>query len=272
MEKPCYKKTTAGFTLIEVLIALVISTLVIGAFFMTYLSQQKGYARNRRVAEIQQNIRASGYILLREIRRAGFDPSESLNTGITSISNNSAITFTADDGNGGVDTITFAIDNANNTLDRTINASGAQTLANNIEALGFAYAFDNDGDGALDTYNAGGNQRIIWAVDSDGDDLLDTNLDATTDGVIDENDGPGPGGNGAIAGTPLSSNVPMQDIRAVRVWILGRSARGIDNHLNTLTYTVGDRVITPSTDGNANNDDRIMRLSDITVKCKNMGL
>ena len=143
-----------------------------------------------------------------------------------------------------------------------------QPLAENIEALGFAYAYDADSDGNLDTSPNG---NIIWAVDSDGDNDLDINLDKDDDGDIDAADGPGAGNNGIVGGTAIA-DVAVNDIRAVRIWMLARADRRDNKYLNTRTYVVGHKVITPNTDADPNNDNLRMRLLTTTVKCRNMGL
>jgi type IV pilus assembly protein PilW len=108
---------------------------------------------------------------------------------------------------------------------------------------------------------------VIWAIDSDVDNRLDRNLDTDGDGDIDENDGPG--GNGLIGGTAIA-NVAPQDIRAVRIWILAKTRLGDRNFLNTNTYVVGYKVISPSTDADPNNNNRRMRLLETEVKCRNL--
>jgi type IV pilus assembly protein PilW len=152
-------------------------------------------------------------------------------------------------------------------------------VAENVEALGFAFAFDSDGDGELDNYNVGGNRVTIWAVDTDDDNELDANLDTDNDGDIDADDGPGAGGNGLIVGQALVdfdgnpiADVLLEDIRAVRVWMLGRSARRDTKLADRNTYVIGRQVLTPSTDADPDNDQRRMRLSVTTIKCRNMGL
>jgi len=160
-------------------------------------------------------------------------------------------------------------------------------VAENVQAIGFAYAFDANGDGDLDTYNAGGNEVVIWAIDSDADNDLDTNLDTDGDGDIDAQDGPGTGNNGPIAGQALVdfagnaiADVSLDDIRQVRIWMLVRSARLDRKFVNNHTYVVGDQVITPSThpqNGTVGSPNyhvkyRRMRLSETEIKCRNMGI
>jgi type IV pilus assembly protein PilW len=264
-----------GFSLIELMMAMAISGIVIGSIFMTYRSQQKSYTAQEQITETQQTLRASIAIMNTDIRMAGFDPSEDLDASIITISTVNALTFTRDDGTGGLDTYSFSYDPIYSTLDRAVNGSGNQTLAENIEAVGLAYAFDTDGNNELDTYNTGGTRSIIWAIDSDGDNDLDMNLDTDGNGVIDENDGPGAGGNGNIggralidfSGTPIA-DVETADIRAVRIWLLASTRRSKKNYVNTVTYTIGNQVITPV----APNNNHPMRVADTTVKCRNMGL
>ncbi len=270
-----------GFTLIELLIAMAISTYVIGAIFMTYQSQQSSYSEQEAIVATQQTLRASASVMAMEIRMAGFDPAGTLNAGITQVSTPDTLIFTKDDetGTDTLDTITYGYDPVDNTFDRVINGSGRLTFADNIEAIGFAYGFDSDGDGYIDTYNAGGTEAIIWAVDSDGDNDLDINLDTDGNGVIDAADGPGNGNNGTIPGQALVNfngtaipDMPVDNIRAIRISILARTSRPRRNFSNGATYVVGSQVITPDTDADAANDDFPMRVSDTIIQCKNMGL
>ncbi len=276
-------KNNNGFTLIELLIAMAISTYVIGAIFMTYQSQQTSYSEQEQIAATQQTLRACASVMAMEIRMAGFDPTGSFNAGVKQISTTNSMTFTKDDetDTNTLETIIYGYDAVNNTLDRTNNNGVPQprTFADDIEAIGFAYGFDSDNDGYIDTYNAGGTETIIWAVDSDGDNDLDSNLDTDGNGIINAADGPGEGSNGPIPGQALTNfngnaiiNMPADNICAVRVWILARTSRPRRNFINGATYTVGNQVITPDTDADPLNDDYPMRVSDTIIKCKNMGL
>jgi len=65
-------KNKNGVTLIELLIALVISSLLITAIYRTFVGQQKTYAVQEQVVDMQQNARAAINKMMREIRMAGF--------------------------------------------------------------------------------------------------------------------------------------------------------------------------------------------------------
>ncbi len=58
----------------------------------------------------------------------------------------------------------------------------------------------------------------------------------------------------------------------MRIWMLAKTEHGDKSFLNTKAYTIGNKVITPSTDADLNNDNLRMRLLVTTVKCRNMGL
>ena len=66
----------AGFTLVELLIALVVGTAILGAAYRLLAGNQRFYRAQTQVTEVQQNLRAVGLILpgeLREISASGGD-------------------------------------------------------------------------------------------------------------------------------------------------------------------------------------------------------
>ena len=71
---------TSGFTLIEILIAILILAIATTAIFTTFVSQHKGYLVQNAVAEMQQNLRGGMQFLELDARNAGagIPPSASL--------------------------------------------------------------------------------------------------------------------------------------------------------------------------------------------------
>lgn len=67
----CLRKTR-GLTLIELLIALAISGILTAGLYGTFIGQQKTYAVQEQVVDMQQNVRAGINKMVREIRMAGF--------------------------------------------------------------------------------------------------------------------------------------------------------------------------------------------------------
>jgi type IV pilus assembly protein PilW len=261
-----------GFTLIELMVTLAVTSIITAVIYSAYNLQQRTFRRETMVVATQQNARSALFLMEKEIRMVGYDRLNTDLFGLTNITldgaGNGTLTFTTDNGAGtaadngtldGDETITYAIYDAlstvgNSDLGRTVGGGVADLLAEGIEAMGMAYAFDDDRDGRLDT-SAGGN--VIWAVDSDGDNDLDLNLDSNDDGNIDAADFP--------LTVALATDVNIDRIRAMRVFILART-KGMDyGYTDNDTYVVGNRRITPA-------DNFRRRLLVATVKCRNLGL
>lgn len=67
------KKTTQGFTLIELMIAMVAGLIVIGAVLAFTVSTVRAYSENIRSTRLTQDLRSGMNVVQRELRRAGFD-------------------------------------------------------------------------------------------------------------------------------------------------------------------------------------------------------
>ncbi|UCG22584.1 MAG: PilW family protein [Deltaproteobacteria bacterium] len=282
MGKPHKKQSgnlQQGFTLVELLVAMAMAVIVMAALYSTFKSQQDSYVSQEVVAEMQQNLRAALYMMARDIRIAGYDPSELADAGIVSAGSNS-INFTFDindgidnDADGTVDeidepiisdgdvtdaneNITYSLDTSDANNPRLVRdaGGGVQPVADYIDEVGFAYAFDNDGDDQVDV-SAGG--HIIWAIDSDGDGILDINLDTNDDGVIDTND--------STAGVALASQVDISRIRAVKIWLLARTGKVDRGFTNSSVYVVSNQQL-------QYNDNFRRRLFTTAISCRNMTL
>jgi len=265
---------STGFTLPELLIAMAVFALIMAAVFGLYKTHQDTYIVQDQVVEMQQSIRAALQLMTRDIRMAGYDPSDSGLFGISDIrirdingnldvAGYGTLTVRVDLNENGVvdaaETISYSMFDFADTSSVTLldlgrdDGGGQQAVAENIDAIGFAFAFDSNGDGLLDT-SAGGN--TIWAMDTDNDNRLDANLDTDDDGDIDTADNP--------AGVGITP-VDMEDIRTIRVWLLARTGRHDRIFTDTNTYVVANGRITP-------NDNYRRRLLETNVLCRNMGL
>ncbi len=256
----------SGFTLTETLIGLLITGIATGAIFGVYITNAKTYEVQNQAVNLQQSLRAALYVMSNEIKMTGYDPEETNTFGFLSAEKDK-IVFSVDwDGNGGFDTsneqITYSYYPTSKPvkLGRNISISpfANRPLAENIDGVAFAYAFDADGDEALDN-DLG---RVYWAIPTDqGGTNFWFDLDTNKDGNLDGNDGTG----GTINGydTTIPSNI--SDIRAVRIWLLGRTANPDSNYMNNETYVVGNKILTF-------NDHYRRRLLTTIVKCRNLGL
>jgi type IV pilus assembly protein PilW len=257
----------SGFSLVELLVAMAIAGVVMAAVFKIYTTQQDSYVLQEQVAEMQQNGRTAKYVMTREIRMAGYDPIGTANAGFESAAGDS-VSFSMDitpedDPDGAIilpgDLITYKVEDE--ILKRDEGSNQFIDVAENIEAIGFGYAFDNNDDGNIDTHPVEG--YIIWAFDSNDDDTLDKNLDTNDDGVIDAADDKD-GADLPVAVAP-TGEVALDKIRAVKIWILARTGREDRAFSDTSTYVVGKQRV-PANDGSRRH------LLTTTVKCRNMAL
>lgn len=267
-------RAAAGFTLVEVLVAGAVASILGLAIVANYIMQSKSYDIQREMTGMQQNLRAAMYLLSNDIRNSGRD---SLRTGRYGIQNITCSNVDADDANGypGL-TLTNLLDTdgdgmANAGQMRMVlyqvtdldgdgrrelrrcqenpgdppcgapNLNNWQVVMDGIEDIGIAYAYD-DGSGDLARFGGNANAPEIWAIDTDNDNRLDTNLDTNGDGDIDAGDN---------LTVKLNPAVPMSEIRAVRIWLLARSTGRVRNYVDDNTYVLGRKQLKMTDAANA---------------------
>lgn len=273
-----------GFSLLEMIAAMAAGLTVMLAINSAYINHQRSHVTQQQVVEMQQNARAAMSLMKREMRMMGYDPAardgedNDANTTIDDETSGATIAEAEFDDPSGISTLQFSADlNYNSAVDADENfiytlvgtelRRNGQIVAYDIEAVGFAYAFDDDDDGALDVSDGvlvpSTNGNIIWAVDSNtGDSKLDSYLDSEDDGDIDVNDTEG--------GAGMTGQVDIDHIRAVRIWLLARTRQPIKDHNDNQTYVVGPVHRGPA-DGDWDPSRRRLLLTT-TIYCRNMGL
>ncbi|MCK4533918.1 MAG: prepilin-type N-terminal cleavage/methylation domain-containing protein [Syntrophobacterales bacterium] len=153
--KACYqsRKSDAGFTIIELLIAMAVGLAVLGATYSIFILHSKTFGNQEQIAEMQQNVRAAMDFMTREIRMAGYDYTGSAGAGIVSPASNS-INFTLDitstsgpdapdgDTDDPNENITYSLYTADGIqkLGRKSTAGAVnQPVAEHIQSLAFQY-------------------------------------------------------------------------------------------------------------------------------------
>ena len=144
-------KNSAGFTLVELLIALALSLVVLTSVSSAFISQRKTYDTQEQMTELIQGTRAVMEIITREVKLAGFDPQKGISghTNVVGIPYGATqLELRADlDGDGTAsasdsnELIIYTYDGTNLELDRNAGQawSGARLLAENIQAFTFTY-------------------------------------------------------------------------------------------------------------------------------------
>ena len=128
--------TKHGFSLIELITALGISGIVLGAITATFISQSRSYNAQEQINGMQQSARAAMDMMTREARMAGYDPTSVGTFGVVACSA-TGIQITADvvdpaDGltTGANEDITYTFDDPNDEILRE-----GETLVEDIDLL-----------------------------------------------------------------------------------------------------------------------------------------
>ena len=166
-----FHKSNKGFTLIETLIALGVSSIIIIAIYQMFHNQQKSFLIQDQVVVMQQNARAGIYFMTKELRSAGFDPDGSnlfgfvtdfeapndiFGTDIDYSTERTRVAFTLDDDEDGVidindnELIAYQHSPSENTiLKYSVQRNNWDLVATNIEALDLVY-LDRNGNVTVD--------------------------------------------------------------------------------------------------------------------------
>jgi type IV pilus assembly protein PilW len=136
-----------GFTLIEMLIALAIGSLLLASLYNFYLTQKKTHDIREQIAEMQQNARVGMALMVREIRLAGYNPTGAPGVGIMAAGANT-IRITMDlnedhDTNDANEDLTYSLydsgDDGDLDLGRKPMDGQNAPVVENIESLHFVY-------------------------------------------------------------------------------------------------------------------------------------
>src|SRR3990172_10727279 len=74
-------KNEAGFTLLELLIAMTIGLVVLGSIFSSFTTQKKSFELQEQITVMEQNLRVPIDFITRDLRNVGYNPTEDLTTG-----------------------------------------------------------------------------------------------------------------------------------------------------------------------------------------------
>ncbi|MEZ4524412.1 MAG: PilW family protein [Desulfobacterales bacterium] len=263
-----------GFTLLELMIALLISTVVMIAIYLTFASQEKSQITQKQITEMQQNIRAAMHIMSSEIRLAGHDKSleRDADAGLIE-AGPGRIRFDMDicltDG-------TLYGDNGTPDDPDDDPVPDEKTDGPNEDVT---YAFDDaddaDGDGMIDNASADF-EKLVLKRETCPTDLSCSGLLPFAEFIQGIRFTYFNASGNVIAGTGtggfLSENQRDQ-VRSIRIAILGRTKRDIREIQDTETYDMNGDA--PNGTGDVVgpfNDTFRRRLLITTIKCRNLGV
>ena len=149
------RKNVDGFTLVEMMIAMVISTIIAMVVYFAYSSQQKIYIRQEANVDMQQNLRAGLYLISQEVRMAAYDSTGKAGASIINASEKT-LQFTQDitdssgtanygDGllDGPNENVTISFSGVNNQITRATGGGVPQSILDNVDFLEFVYTLDD---------------------------------------------------------------------------------------------------------------------------------
>ena len=135
-----------GYTLMELMVAMVIGMIVMASVATTFTTQPRAYSAQEQINQMEQHARGALDIMSRELKMAGYKPNGGSVTGVVSYSTTS-LTIQADlNADGAVspsgsdnEQIAYAYDSANKKITRQVGTAPAATLAENISGFTFTY-------------------------------------------------------------------------------------------------------------------------------------
>jgi prepilin-type N-terminal cleavage/methylation domain-containing protein len=150
-------KEKKGFSLIELLVAMVIMSVVSLAIYGVFSVSSRTYTTQGVTADVQQSVRAAMEVMLQDIRSAGLDPTSSGNFGIE-LAENTKLRFTSDSIDAGIfngalddtnsERITYVLQGTqlDQILYETTASADTEPLISDVQNLTFTYfdAIGND--------------------------------------------------------------------------------------------------------------------------------
>lgn len=231
-------RTQQGFSLLETLIALVVSSILTAGIYEVFHSQQNTHRAQSEVVKMQQNMRAGTFLLGRELRSAGFDP--------TSIGGLGFATNLPKIGGGQLfpTNINYTVDS--DRIAFSLNSNDSNNTIDDIDNERIAYRLNGT---RLERYNSNA------LVPADAWEPVIDNVDALNFVYLDS------------SGNVLAANDPSQ-IRAIQVSLLIRTDKVDRRYTNaTINYPNKQGVdICPA----CQNDHFRRRLITSTVHMRNL--
>jgi type IV pilus assembly protein PilW len=237
-------KNIRGFTVVELMLAMTLASVVMGGVYLVYSSQQKSFKVQEQAAGIQQNLRASLYLMEKEMGLAGCmrDPARRAGAGIVS-ADASSIRFTMDIRGG-------ETDGTDNNGDGIADDAGEASF-------GDGDTNDKDEDITYSLYSSGGIQKLGRKSPSTASNQpVAENIDALNFVYLD--------GNGNVLPTPVANPA---EIRAIQITVIARANKVDQRHTDTVVYKnqQGTTIFGPL------NDNFRRKLMTTQVSCRNLG-
>jgi type IV pilus assembly protein PilW len=276
-----------GFSLIELMVAMAIAGMVLTGIYGAYQDQLRTSITQDRIVDMNQNLRTAMYIIERDLRMGGANPTGSAPAGITTATANTLVIAMDDGGTENVAGESNAIDDGvDNDLDGLVD-EGDDGVDNDGDLLvdeeDEVEWFDGDttdqGEVVMFDLNSGNLRRRFNSHGSNDPTAapgntrhIARNIDALNFVYLDGADPPN------VIPTPVTGT-DLEDIRSVQVTIVARAGateavlarKHTDNKIYRNprgTIAAGDIIL----DKSASPDRFRRQMVTTTIKCRNMGI
>ncbi|MFV0438984.1 MAG: prepilin-type N-terminal cleavage/methylation domain-containing protein [Desulfopila sp.] len=224
-----------GFTLVELLIAMTVAIIILGAIYSAYTVQQKQYIAQAQVTDMQQNIRGAMSLLTRDIRMAGYDLSGEAGARLLRIEDD-LLYFTSDLNNDG------SLDDPGEYIVYDLYTSASSSLstlgrASSSTAIGINEVPGGSGHYEANNPSTATHQPVAQVIEAIRFTYRDKNDTITSD--------------------------PDQ-VRTIVVALLARAEKGDPEFVNNSSYPIGG----PWPKG----DHFRRRYLEMNIQCRNLGL
>ena len=140
---PARLRLEGGVTLLTLMIGLAVGSIVLAGIYTTFTLQANAYLREQQLVDVQQTVRLVKSMMIRDLQRAGYNPTRAGFSGVTGNATQLQIQADLDaDGltTGQNENITYSYDAGSSRLLR--NSGVAQTQFSNIPAFTARYLDD----------------------------------------------------------------------------------------------------------------------------------
>jgi len=150
-----------GVTLIELLVALVITSFLMAGVYQVVVRQGRVYSAQEQVVDVQQSVRVAMDHMVRDIRMAGYDNDSSTSRivipdPVTTGSSQLSLSYEYDETTE--HTVTYRLNGdqlakqLTATTDTGVSNSTEEIVLEGVEGLDFSYGLDTDNDGVVNTW------------------------------------------------------------------------------------------------------------------------
>jgi len=246
-----------GFTMIEMMVAVLLGLILTTAFIQVLVNNQSGYQTQSEYVVLQENARFVEYFMNKSVHMAGYrtppaDNSYTIYPGVDSVFSTTTPFLQGSNGASQAQSDTLTIryqGNADNTVTDCLNvAIGANVTATNVIAINSGNQLtcrsQNPSAATTDStqvlLDGVESMQLLFGEDTDGDGSVDRFVTA---------DNP---------------NLQVSRVVCIKVGLLLRTTNNLNTLSNTNTYNVLGATVTPTT------DRRLRQNFNFTIQLRNI--